>query len=44
MADLLIYRSIGDRQGEANSILSLGEVHQALNEYEAARQRFDRPS
>jgi len=33
-------RAIGDRLGEAHCIMSLGEVHGMLAEYEAARERY----
>ncbi len=38
---LPIFREIKDRLGEANCLLSLGDVHIPLAEYETARERYE---
>ncbi len=38
---LPLYRTIGDRVGEANCIKGLGDVHRLLAEYAAARGRYE---
>jgi CHAT domain-containing protein len=38
---LLLFRKIGDKEGEANCLKSLGDVHYQLDEYKKARESYE---